>query len=264
MRASDRPTASNGEGAPIDKQNRPRSSESKSTVWQRLRMFAFGAVLWAGVGTVGAVIVREFGWLTFPGDNWTLLICAFFLVFVSRIDDLALLSLGPLKAELRAKITEASATVDQLRTIAAALTGFVLSEAAASWFQDGQPADGQLELADECGKALDRIGVSAEDNTRARERWDIGVAMVFAREIANEVERVKRGGKTIAMEIAPASPIFMSMRPWHASRPEEIEAELKKRELIVGDVAELIADYKQFVADGTLRRRDVFAKAAAG
>lgn len=238
--------------------------QSNPTRLQQARTVALGMTLWVGVLLIGIVAVRALGVVANTGDQWTLILCAFFLVFVSRIDDLALLSLGPLKAELRAKVTEAEEAIEQIRTLAARLAGFVLTQTAASWFLEGEAADDQLRTASEWLDLLDRIGVSEEERHRARERWDIGVAMVFARAIAEEAGKVKRGGKTLYAEIDPASPSFVSVRPWHATGPDDIEAELTRRNLIVGDVPELLADYRQFCKTGTFRRRDVFVKAAAG
>lgn len=70
---------------------------------------------------------------------WLALLIGVCITLLSRMDDIAEFSLGPLKARMTEKIEEADAVVVQLRRIAAALAEVTLTDLMASNFMGGLP-----------------------------------------------------------------------------------------------------------------------------
>ena len=121
-------------------------------------------------GSIGA------GWLTFG--------CLAFVAFMTRFDDLAEFSRGPLKAKMREKIEEATATLNQLRAVATSMATATLTDLMAGHFQVGMSFAKRLELHDMLMEQLKALGVSDEQRERVAEYWRKGIGVIYWRIIA--------------------------------------------------------------------------------
>ena len=99
------------------------------------------------------------------------------------------LAFGPLRAKLRKTITEAEATLKQLRSVAAAATKAALADSMSANFMAGLTLKSRLQLRDELMRALDEIGVirpEARDRTRVAERDGRDIFRVISSALRDE------------------------------------------------------------------------------
>jgi hypothetical protein len=111
--------------------------------------------------------------------SWVAALCGAFISFMAKIDDLAELSLGPVKARMKEKIEEANATIEQLREIAAATTGATLTDMMAGRYVGGMSLSKMLDIHDSLIQTLRGIGISPEKLNEIENDWRKGISITY-------------------------------------------------------------------------------------
>lgn len=168
------------------------------------------------------------------------------------------------EAEMKQAVEQAHATLDQLRTLAAASAESTLSTLMAGNFMGGTTLASRLDLHDRLIKSLEEIGVSESQIDRAESLWKKGVGIIYHRGIHCRLEGRKERNQ-VNMDASPqvreAAKQFQDMlrfEEWEAPSPEAMAQFIESKEIMSPEVSELLSDYRHFQATGRIRRRDVF------
>ena len=190
---------------------------------------------------------------------WLALVAAATFTFFTRLDDLAELSLGPIRAKMREAIAEAVATLDQLRELATALSGAVLTDLMAGNFMDGMKLATRLNLHDQVIASLEKIGVSNAQKASAEEEWRKGISITYHRAIKKAIEedRNLEGAAAIANEFQNT----LRFEHWSALSPDEVDEFLHEKGVTSREARAWVDDYRHFVRTNEIRNRERFALA---
>ena len=198
--------------------------------------------------------------------SWIALVSGAFVVLMSRIDNLAELSLGPLKAKLRARIEEATATIDQLRSVAVTSAEATLTDLISGSFMGGMTAERRLQLYDKIIESLRAIGADESQIEEAVSDWNKGIGIIYHRAIQDAVGRRLEPGKlnpAASDEMKAAERVLQDMlvfKTWTVPTPDEMRAVVDKHGVNSDDVRSWIDDYEHFLETGQIRRREEFVK----
>lgn len=185
-------------------------------------------------------------------------------VLFSKIDLLEELSVGPLKAKLRAAINEANATVEQLRTLGTELSDATLSLLIATEFMDGMNVKSKFELHQKIIDCLLALGASKEQVKTAQMNWLKGVSWMYLRVIRQRIEgresftRINLDANSA--ELAASKEIFelSNFDTWHVPTSAEMRAVLDKHGIVNEAANEWIKDFEVFVETSSIPRIDLF------
>ena len=184
---------------------------------------------------------------------------------MSRFDDLAEFSLGPLRARMREKIEEATATIEQTRSIALALTKVALTDLMAGAFMSGTTLTVRLNLHDELVRQLEEIGASAEQIADAENMWRRGIGLIFHRAIRREILQrhgsPNRVGPNETPEMQATAKGFQNLLDfarWIVPSPAEMESYLRPKNAVTPEIQAWIDDYRHYLETGVIRRMDLF------
>ncbi|EPW7005288.1 hypothetical protein ACWO06_004406 [Vibrio parahaemolyticus] len=120
--------------------------------------------------------------------SWVAALCGAFITFISKLHEIAELSLGPVKARMKETIEEATATISQLKKIAVANSEATLSDLIAGSFMGGMSQSKRLEIHDNIIAALKDIGVDEADLNFVEREWKKGISVIYMRAISSAVE----------------------------------------------------------------------------
>lgn len=196
--------------------------------------------------------------------SWLAALCGAFVIFIAKLDDIAELSLGPVKAKMRETIREALATLDQLREIAVTSARATLTDSMAGNFMSGTTLKNRLELHDQIIESLISIGVPQKKIDEATVMWNRGVGIIYHRGIHAALEGRKNRNivnMEASKEVREAAKEFQKLikfDEWKAPTPDEMENFINEKGLMNEALQELISDYRHFLKFGEIRRRDVF------
>lgn len=188
-------------------------------------------------------------------------------VLFSRIDLLEELSVGPLKAKLKQAISEAHATVEQLRTLGAGLSDATLSLLIATEFMDGMNVKSKFELHRKIIDCLVALGASKEQIHASQVNWLKGVSVMYLRVIRQQIEGRESFSRAnfdaSAEALAASKEIFelSNFEVWYVPSPEEMRAVLERHGLINKDANGWIDDYDVFLKTSSIPRLDSFLSA---
>lgn len=185
-------------------------------------------------------------------------------VLFSRIDMLEELSVGPLKAKLREAISEAHATVEQLRTLGAELSNMTLSLLIATEFMGGMDVKAKFELHRKIIECLTALGASKEQIQGAQGNWVKGVSIMYYRLIRQGVE----GRTSVSQinldagddELAASKEIHdkANIDAWEVPSPTEMREILIKHSISKAEVTAWIDDFESFLSTLSIPRIDLF------
>jgi hypothetical protein len=188
-------------------------------------------------------------------------------VLFSKIEALEELSIGPLKAKLRAAINEANATVEQLRTLGAELSDATLSLLIATEFMDGMNVKSKFELHRKIIDCLVALGASEKQLQVAQVNWLKGVSVMYLRVIRQRIEgRVSFSRTNLDAsdtDLAASKEIFelSNFDAWYVPSASEMRAVLIKHGIVNKDASDWIDDYEAFVKTSSIPRLDLFLSA---
>lgn len=187
--------------------------------------------------------------------SWVAALCGGFLVLIARLDDIAELSLGPLKAKMRKTIAQAVATTEQLRDVATASARATLSTLISDHFLGGMKLARRFELHDSVISSLDQIGASEQQKLTADSEWQNGVTVIYHSKIGNAFQKVAEKEGKLGAEwnaIAEEWGSLFDEANWKAAEPAKMRSFLKNKDLLGPDVEKWLKDYEEFVKTGVV------------
>lgn len=223
------------------------------------------AVYWLGVAAI--VIVAPSAWL-FSGWNgagfavlWGLL-----LIVVGRFDRVTQFSFGAtgLMVQLQQKIDEATATLEQVRSLATATSFALLSELMAGEFSYGSPLTKRIEVRNRIIAELKSLKLPDEKLRQAEAGWQEYGAILYTGKIRSVVVKEMKAAGRSGDEIGTFESEFKTaLQPntWTAPTASAVREFLQKRGLLSAVAAKWIEEYQQFLNTGEIRRPDEFSAA---
>ncbi len=196
--------------------------------------------------------------------SWVAALCGAFVTFMAKIGDLAELSLGPVKAKMKEKIEEASATIDQLREVATTNSEATLTDLMAGSFMGGMSLKKRLELHDSIIDALKGIGASELQISNAESDWRKGVCIIYQRAIRQAVEQRPEPSQinTNATEEQTKAGTeiheLQNFEKWETPSPSQIRNILKKYNIDSEAAEKWASDYEHFLENNEIRNREAF------
>ncbi|MGF6637259.1 hypothetical protein [Paraburkholderia sp. MM6662-R1] len=195
---------------------------------------------------------------------WITAVCCLAFTLLTRAEDLAELSLGPLKAKMREQVREAAATVAELKAVAASAAAANLTILMSGNFMGGASLRSRLELFDRIVSSLREVGFTEDELHAITSDWRKGMGLIYHRAISTCVL-----GRTSASDhsnaaspeqrrIADAFQELCIFERWEVPSPEEMRRFLAERRVIGDAVNAWIDDYRHYLDTGEIRRRDVF------
>lgn len=223
-----------------------------------------GASVLFWVGATFTLVVPVTLAMTSSGTNapWIAAICGAFITFVARFDEVAELSLGPVKARMRETVARAAATIDELRAIATAMAAAMLRDLIAGHFLGGLSLANRVSIHDQIIASLEKLNIDAEQRAQVEDGWKKGLSIVYYKHVKSaldtEMQRRLQAGKQIdASKITKFESLFRT-ETWLAPTPDEVEKFCRNEGLFEPETELWIADYRHFLATGEIRRREVF------
>ena len=185
---------------------------------------------------------------------WLTLIAAVAFLCLTRLDDLTELAFGPLRAKLRKTITEAEATLKQLRSVAAAATKAALANSMSANFMAGLTLKSRLQLRDELMRALDEIGATPAQKRETERAWRSGMGVIYFRVISSALRDEGDLGTCVYERLKP----LLVMDEWRAPTPKQIKKAFSPCGYEPSEkVAMLLEDYQHYLSDNEIRRLDL-------
>ena len=223
-------------------------------------------LFWGGLGFTVIVPLWIGLELEDPSTSWVSFLIGAFIVFMSKFDEIAEFSLGPLRARMREKIEEADAALIRLRKVAGTLTEVTLTDLMASNFMGDLPLAQKLDLHDELMEELVELDVPESDRSRIESMWRQGIGVIYNRAIIRAVRSGVRERDMTDDERVRFDALRTEMhnmidfsKGWSGPTPVEYERYLADNEIMNDDAQEWINDYRHYLEANEIRRRDVFA-----
>lgn len=223
-------------------------------------LFWFGAIF-----TIVAPIVIGTGFAD-PSTSWVAALCGAFITFISKLDEIAELSLGPVKAKMRETILQATATIEQVQSIAKNISETTLTSLMAGnfGFSDGLNLEARLNLHDRMLESLKEIGISETDISELDEKWEQGIGVIYHRAIAPLIDgretpnRVNTNATSNQLKARKGWDELLEFDDWKAPTPEAMKSYLKRVDLLTPEINAWVNDYSHFCETGKINRRDLF------
>lgn len=187
------------------------------------------------------------------------LVAGLSILFMSKFNELAELSYGPLKAKMRAQLIEAQATIVQLRKVASTIADASITGTMAGYFVEGLNLEKRFELRDKLVGLLTELGVNAAEIRRMHEYWNKGVAALYFNAICDEVQEIKKSqaSDTTAQENYDAVHTELldafDAENWTAPSPSRVKQLLSKYSVSSESIAKLLGDYSHFHSNREVR-----------
>lgn len=190
----------------------------------------------------------------------------FLAVLFSKIEMLDELTVGPLKAKLRATINEAAATVDQLRALGAQLSEISLTMMISTEMVSDIGLKQKIDLHDKIIKHLADLGVSQEQLNEARVDWKRVVSFLYVRLMRSIVEgreSFDQPNQSASASEKNASAELLSVanvRSSSAVDPNTIREILTKNDIQKPELDQWLNDYEVFFRTLTIPRVAAFVE----
>lgn len=223
-------------------------------------------LFWFGISfTVIAPVVIGI-YFNNPSTSWVAALCGAFVAFMAKLEDIAELSLGPVRAKMKEKIDEATATVESLRNIATVTAEGFLTDLMAGSFMGGINLEKRFELHDKWLETLEDIGASPGQLKAAEANWNKGIGIIYHRAIRKAVEErenpsqlnpdAPENNKRAGREIQD----LLDFQRWEAPSPHTIRMVLKAHEVSSPKAEAWIDDFEHFLNTGEIRNKEEFLK----
>lgn len=190
----------------------------------------------------------------------------FVAVLFSKIELLEELSVGPLKAKLRATLNEAAATVEQLRSIGVELSSAVLSMMIGSEVASDVGLKAKIDLHKRIVKCLSELGVSQEQQEAAQSDWRIGISWLYIRLMRSIVEGRElfdRPNRNASEAQQAASAELLDMAPLGSTQmppPVKVREVFARHSIKNAELNLWVDDYEKFYNTLTIPRVEEFLK----
>jgi len=203
------------------------------------------------------------------GDSsttWVAALCGAFVTLLTKIDDLIEISLGPVRAKMREALSEAAASVEQLRTIAGTIAEVALTDLMGGSFFGGMNLKKRLELHGKVIGTLHGLGLSKEKVSEVEASWKKGIGVIYHGIVRSAIEKQSPFGTAPDFydrqrHVSNEFYGLMNFNNWEVPTPEEMTAFLSERGFLNEEIREWVSDYSHFLSAGEIRRPDVFSEA---
>lgn len=221
----------------------------------------------AGVACLflGVITLWQKGDLAAAGTGLTAGLVFLLASSIERFEVLKGLGVEARTRKLDDAITQANATVEQLRDLAAAVSQVALTELMSSSFFDGATLSTRLSLHDKLLATLKKLDLSNAQMEEADSNWRKGIGVIYHRIIHHHLaQREKKNNVNFqapkeSLQAAKDFQALLKFDEWAAPTPEAMEAFISERNLMTLELQDWINDYKHFIANGEIRRVDKFA-----
>lgn len=215
-------------------------------------------ILLPGILIVPALVYLRFTSVSFAALS---LLAYCFLLFFIRFEDIAEISLGPLRAKMKEQIEESAATVEQLRSLASAISRGVLTDLMAGQFFDGMTLRQRLDLHESIINELRSLGVSESQINEAETNWRKGIGVIYHRIIRQHLQKNQIDEGVDRNKLLADFQDLLEFSEWDAPSPERIRSWLGKRGIRPSEeLNQWIGDYEMFIETNTIPRRREFEK----
>jgi len=227
-------------------------------------LFCFGVIF-----TIAAPIIIGI-YYDNPSTSWVAALCGAFIIFVSKWDEIAELSLGPVKARMKEKIEEVNTIIKQLRQAVTITSQAVLTDLIAGGFMGSMTLAKRLELHRNIISNLREIGASEDQISLAEKDWRKGINAIYHNNIMIVLE-----GRVKPSQINPDTPEnkkiasneiknLSDFSDWNMPTPHQIRSVLTRHSIQEEDVDSLINDYEHFLEHNEIRNPDKFIAVREG
>lgn len=190
---------------------------------------------------------------------WIALLAGSFTALMSKFDALAEFSLGPLKARMREAADEATATVAQLRELAASLSQGFLTDLIASSFMGGITLAKRLEMHGDLISKLKTLGVSDQRLQEIQTDWTKGIDVIYHRAIRDEMlAPLSNEDRKRYNDLHHQIEELADFATWNVPSPDVYKAFARTHNLLTSTVESWIEDFQHFRQTGEIRRRSEF------
>jgi hypothetical protein len=194
---------------------------------------------------------------------WIALLCGAFVTMLARVDDLTEIALGPVRAKMRETLREATATIAQLRSLAAALGRVASTDLMAGGFAGTMDAKMRLELYDQLIEQLKGLGLSTLQIKQATELASKAITLMYFRILRHAIEQRKKsysieGVSPALREIGEKFETLLDFPNWTAPAPDAVQAFAKENGVATPEVEQWISEYRHYVLTGEILRRELF------
>jgi len=223
-------------------------------------------LFWVGVVfTISAPIIIGIEFAN-TGIAWVAALCGAFVTFISKLHEMAELSVGPVRAKMRETIREANATIDQVRNIARNISETTLTALMAGnfGFTDGLNLRSRLDLHDRLIESLKEIGVPDNEISELDEKWNQGIGVIYYRAIAPLIDgredpnQINMNASEEQIEQRKGWDGLLEFDEWKAPTPDEMQAYMDAQGIVSEGINEWVEDYRNFLEIGEIRRREIF------
>lgn len=196
--------------------------------------------------------------------SWVAALCGAFITFVSKLDEISELSLGPVKAKMKEKIDEVNTIIKQLRQAVTVTSQAALTDLMAGGFSGGMSLVKRLELHNNIIANLREIGASEDQISLAEKDWRKGVCLIYHRNIISVLE-----GRTPPDRLNPDTPDnkkqasseiegLLNFKGWEAPTPYQIRSILARHSIEDEATNSMVNDFEHFLEHNEIRRLEVF------
>ncbi|MFY2508842.1 hypothetical protein ACN3E9_11265 [Vibrio pectenicida] len=187
-----------------------------------------------------------------------------FITLLSKLNDIAELSFGPLKARMNDKINEATATIAQLNKLSVTLSDATLTDLMASNFMGGASIEKKLVIHDNIISTLNDIGIEPTEINQVEESWIKGISVIYVQIIQNHIEgRTKPS--TININITEAQKLasqalkdMSDFSTWSVPTPQQIKNVIARHSISSVEASEWLDDYDHFLEHNEIRNKKRF------
>ncbi len=217
-------------------------------------------LFWIGVAlTIVAPIIIGI-YFKDASTSWVAALCGAFIIFVSKLDEISELSLGPVKAKMKEKIAELNEIIKQLRQAVTITSQVALTDLIAGGFMGSMSLSKRLELHKNIISNLKSIGASEDQISLAEKDWKKGISVIYHLTIQVVLE-----GRKSPNLINPDTPEnkkqasneinkLLDFKNWDVPTPHQIRSVLVRHSIQDEAVASWVADYEHFLDKNEIRR----------
>lgn len=196
---------------------------------------------------------------------WIAAVSCLLFTLLMRAEDLAELSLGPLRAKMREQVREAAVTVAELKAVAASTAAANLTTLMSGNFMGGASLRSRLDSFDRIVAALREVGFSEGELREITSEWRKGMGLIYHRAIRGAVLGRANArdhaipGTPEQRQVADAFQELCAFDHWEVPSPEDMRRFLADRGINDPAVDAWISDYRHYLETDEIRRRDLFS-----
>jgi hypothetical protein len=202
-----------------------------------------------------------------PSTSWVAALCGAFITFISKLDQISELSLGPVKAKMKEKIDEVDKVLKQLREAVTVTSHATLTDLMAGGMMGSMTLGKRLEIHENIILNLRAIGASEEQVAMAEKDWIKAISIIYVQIIRNTIEerespntvnfKTPDNKKQASLEIDKLE----DFSNWQMPTPYQIRAILESHTIKEPPVDLWVNDYEHFLNNNEIcRPEELIAK----